>query len=74
MSGIGIDTRFGCEPYFGDWMIFQETRVVHVLYFCIDIVQVNPDVIGTLEEAGLKFVGKDESGKRMEVSSLLADV
>jgi CTP synthase (UTP-ammonia lyase) len=31
------------------------------------IVQVNPDVIETLEEAGLKFVGKDESGKRMEV-------
>ncbi|XP_006574537.1 CTP synthase-like isoform X2 [Glycine soja] len=29
--------------------------------------EVNPDVIGTLEEAGLKFVGKDESGKRMEV-------
>ncbi|KAF7804901.1 CTP synthase isoform X1 [Senna tora] len=29
--------------------------------------EVNPDVIGTLEEAGLKFVGKDESGKRMEI-------
>ncbi|RZB81047.1 hypothetical protein D0Y65_030692 [Glycine soja] len=26
-------------------------------------VKVNPDVIGTLEEDGLKFVGKDESGK-----------
>ncbi|KAG5125116.1 hypothetical protein JHK82_031853 [Glycine max] len=25
--------------------------------------RVNPDVIGTLEEDGLKFVGKDESGK-----------
>lgn len=32
------------------------------------IMQVNPDVIGDLEEAGLKFVGRDESGKRMEVS------
>lgn len=30
-------------------------------------MQVNPDVIGSLEEHGLNFVGKDESGKRMEV-------
>ncbi|XP_057422957.1 uncharacterized protein LOC130716923 [Lotus japonicus] len=32
--------------------------------------EVNPDVIGTLEEGGLKFVGKDESGKRMEILEL----
>ncbi|KAG5125791.1 hypothetical protein JHK82_026626 [Glycine max] len=32
--------------------------------------EVNPDVIETLEEAGLKFVGKDESGKRMEILEL----
>ncbi|XVF22126.1 hypothetical protein REPUB_Repub12eG0147000 [Reevesia pubescens] len=32
--------------------------------------EVNPDVIGALEEAGLKFVGKDETGKRMEVLEL----
>ncbi|XP_054802493.1 uncharacterized protein LOC129306138 isoform X2 [Prosopis cineraria] len=32
--------------------------------------EVNPDVIGTLEEAGLKFAGRDESGKRMEVLEL----
>ncbi|KAK7392263.1 hypothetical protein VNO78_20695 [Psophocarpus tetragonolobus] len=32
--------------------------------------EVNPDVIGNLEEAGLKFVGKDESGKRMEILEL----
>ncbi|KAE9611832.1 putative CTP synthase (glutamine hydrolyzing) [Lupinus albus] len=32
--------------------------------------EVNPDFIGTLEEAGLKFVGKDESGKRMEILEL----
>ena len=30
-------------------------------------MQVNPEVVGMLEEAGLKFVGKDESGQRMEV-------
>ncbi|KAL8159072.1 hypothetical protein V2J09_000609 [Rumex salicifolius] len=29
--------------------------------------EVNPDVVLALEEAGLKFVGRDESGKRMEV-------
>ncbi|KAE9618817.1 putative CTP synthase (glutamine hydrolyzing) [Lupinus albus] len=32
--------------------------------------EVNPDLIGSLEEAGLKFVGKDESGKRMEILEL----
>ncbi|KAI9080415.1 hypothetical protein K1719_037809 [Acacia pycnantha] len=32
--------------------------------------EVNPDVIGALEEAGLKFVGRDESGKRMEILEL----
>lgn len=30
----------------------------------------NPEAIGVLEEAGLKFVGKDETGKRMEVGFL----
>ncbi|KAK8635617.1 hypothetical protein V6N13_004346 [Hibiscus sabdariffa] len=34
--------------------------------------EVNPDVIGVLEEAELKFVGKDETGKRMEVLELPA--
>ncbi|KAL6179676.1 hypothetical protein ACLB2K_046348 [Fragaria x ananassa] len=33
--------------------------------------EVNPDVIGSLEKAGLKFVGKDDSGRRMEVGFLL---
>lgn len=37
-----------------------------------DVDEVNPDVTGTLEEAGLKFVGKDESGKRMENPLLLS--
>lgn len=31
------------------------------------MVQVNPNMVDVLEEAGLKFVGRDESGKRMEV-------
>ncbi|KAM7495814.1 hypothetical protein LguiA_020228 [Lonicera macranthoides] len=29
--------------------------------------EVNPEMVGILEEAGLKFVGRDESGQRMEV-------
>ncbi|MED6110304.1 hypothetical protein PIB30_041740 [Stylosanthes scabra] len=32
--------------------------------------EVNPAVIRTLEEAGLKFVGKDETGNRMEILEL----
>ncbi|KAF2325102.1 hypothetical protein GH714_022781 [Hevea brasiliensis] len=32
--------------------------------------EVNPDVIGVLEERGLKFVGKDETRKRMEILEL----
>ncbi|KAJ6848305.1 CTP synthase-like [Iris pallida] len=32
--------------------------------------EVNPDFIGQLESAGLKFVGSDESGRRMEVLEL----
>lgn len=31
-------------------------------------VQVNPDMVSQLETAGLSFVGKDETGRRMEVS------
>ncbi|KAG6436044.1 hypothetical protein SASPL_100925 [Salvia splendens] len=33
--------------------------------------EVNPEMINNFEESGLKFVGKDETGKRMEVISLL---
>ncbi|OAY61899.1 CTP synthase isoform X2 [Manihot esculenta] len=32
--------------------------------------EVNPDVIVVLEERGLKFVGKDETGRRMEILEL----
>ena len=30
-------------------------------------VQVNPDMVSSLEDAGLSFTGKDETGQRMEV-------
>ena len=32
--------------------------------------EVNPTMIGQLEAAGLRFVGKDESGQRMEIVEL----
>ncbi|KAH8086103.1 CTP synthase [Aureococcus anophagefferens] len=32
--------------------------------------EVNPDYVGDLEAAGLKFVGKDETGRRMEIIEL----
>ncbi|XP_020529851.1 CTP synthase isoform X2 [Amborella trichopoda] len=32
--------------------------------------EVNPEIVDRIEDAGLKFTGKDESGKRMEVLEL----
>ena len=32
-------------------------------------MQVNPDLVARLENAGLSFTGKDETGQRMEVHS-----
>ncbi|KAG6415244.1 hypothetical protein SASPL_122650 [Salvia splendens] len=32
--------------------------------------EVNPEMVNTLEKSGLKFVGKDETGKRMEILEL----
>lgn len=32
------------------------------------LLQVNPDMIPQFENAGLSFVGRDETGRRMEVS------
>lgn len=41
------------------------------LLFCVTMkvvfFQVNPDMVPDFERAGLQFVGKDESGRRMEV-------
>ena len=37
-------------------------------------MQVNPEMVSRLEDAGLSFTGKDETGQRMEVESFgLAD-
>lgn len=29
--------------------------------------EVNPDLVPSIEEAGMQFVGRDETGRRMEV-------
>lgn len=34
------------------------------------MLQVNPNLVNALEEGGLKFVGRDETGERMEVNFL----
>lgn len=31
------------------------------------VLQVNPEMVGRLEKAGLSFTGKDITGRRMEV-------
>jgi CTP synthase len=36
--------------------------------------EVNPDKAGELEDAGLRFVGKDDTGARMEITELDRDV
>lgn len=47
-------------------MLNLQSNCLIGLFFTL-ILQVNPDVIVVLEERGLKFVGKDETGRRMEV-------
>jgi len=32
--------------------------------------EVNPDLVNSIHDAGLKFIGRDESGKRMEIAEL----
>lgn len=34
----------------------------------------NPELVPALEEGGLRFVGKDETGQRMEIVELAPDV
>lgn len=68
-NGIGIDMRLVVSCKFsssGNIMCHK-----HLLCSRYGLMQVNPDVIGILEDAGLKFVGKDDSRRRMEVGFLL---
>lgn len=40
---------------------------LHVLWTEVLSSQVNPDMVPEFEKAGLQFVGKDDTGRRMEV-------
>jgi hypothetical protein len=44
-------------------MVFGSSLTTYTVLF----LQVNPDMVPAFEKAGLQFVGKDETGKRMEV-------
>lgn len=41
------------------------------LFFYSVFVKINPNMVTDLENAGLSFVGKDETNRRMEVRLLL---
>lgn len=55
-----------------------EASVLRTLYGGVDQVaerhrhryEVNPDYIDSMEKAGMKFVGRDDTGKRMEIMEL----
>ncbi|XP_065199145.1 CTP synthase 1-A-like [Sycon ciliatum] len=56
----------------------KESSIMYKLYGRCEFVEerhrhryeVNPDIVSQLEEHGLKFVGRDEEGKRMEIMEL----
>lgn len=62
-------------------VIFLEQNLVYIVMLLVKegnqfvnckrklCLQVNPDMVDVLEAAGLRFVGKDETGRRMEVMS-----
>lgn len=61
--------------------IFQqgsESSIIRTLYGGAEVIEerhrhryeVNPKLIDRLEAAGLQFIGKDESGERMEIFEL----
>ncbi|CAA2979033.1 CTP synthase [Olea europaea subsp. europaea] len=71
---MGSTMRLGCRR-----TLFQNPDCITAkLYHNSDYVderhrhryEVNPEMVSILEESGLKFVGKDESGKRMEILEL----
>lgn len=76
----GSRTHMGSTMRLGSRRTLLQTRncLTSKLYGNTDYVderhrhryEVNPDVVPVLEEAGLKLVGKDETGKRAEVLEL----
>lgn len=61
-----------------EWSRRGQASIASIIYGVTDAVnerhrhryEVNPDIVPDLEAAGLRFVGKDETGKRMEITEL----
>jgi hypothetical protein len=74
MRGTGTDMRsvifalpYQCISVLG-LLTWYLTPFYPVIFFVLKLcLQVNPDMVPAFEKAGLQFVGKDETGKRMEV-------
>ena len=71
MSVIVIDTRFAINLFFCKHpvILFVHCKSYAYDYSFLLFKQVNPYFVPMLENAGLHFVGCDESGNRMEVLS-----
>ena len=54
----------------GDEQDDQQSNGQHACEHHRHRYEVNPDMIEALEEAGLKFVGRDPEGQRMEIMEL----
>lgn len=62
MRGIAIDTRYRwLNTHFGF------LKLGHLLIPLTGFLQVNPDMVASLEKAGLSFAAKDETGERTEI-------
>lgn len=76
----GSKTHMGSTMRLGSRRTLLQTAdcITAKLYHSTDYVderhrhryEVNPEVVGLLEEGGLQFVGRDESGNRMEILEL----
>lgn len=76
----GSKTHMGSTMRLGSRRTLLQTAdcLAAKLYHSTDFVderhrhryEVNPEVVGLLEEGGLQFVGRDESGNRMEILEL----
>ena len=41
-----------------------------LFFFCFTIIKVNPEYVSQFEEKGMKFVGRDVEGERMEIMEI----
>ena len=65
--------RLGTKPTLSLWMIAKLGDCMeegHVDERHRHRYEVNPELIGDIEEAGLVYVGKDETGERCEIMEL----